>query len=135
MKIQHVPVEWVPSVWPRVAAFIEAGVAYSQGDYTVEHMQAFVTSGQQLLLVAVADDNTLAGAMTVQFFNRPTARVAFITSVGGTGILTRDTLAQLKAILAGFGATALEAAARPSVTRLLGRLGFAPKYMTIGVKL
>lgn len=135
MKIQHVPVEWVPSVWPRVAQHIAASLEHAQGDYTLEHMQALVATGQQLLLVAVADDNSLAGAMTVQLFNRPAARVAFITAVGGTGILTRDTLAQLKAILAGFGATALEAAARPSMTRLLGRLGFAPKYMTIGVKL
>lgn len=135
MKVQYVPVEWVPTVWPRVAGFIGAALDHAKGDYTVEQMQTLLATGQQLLIVVVADDNSLAGAATVQLFNRPSDRVAFITAIGGHLISNADTFAQLKAVLAAQGATCIEGAARESIARLWQRYGFEPKYQIVGVKL
>lgn len=135
MKIQHVPVEWVPAVWPRIARFIAAALEHSHGDYTLEQMQALVAAGQQMLLVAVAEDNALVGAATVQLYNRPSARVAFITAIGGRLISNADTFAQLKCVLAAQGATCIEGAAREAIARLWKRYGFVPKYQIVGVTL
>jgi hypothetical protein len=134
MKIQQVPLEWVNHTWPMVERFIVDALEHSKGDYTVGHVQSLVSSGQWVLLVAV-DGEQIHGAATMHCFNRPTDRVAFVTTTGGKFILDQDTFAQLKNISRAFGATALECAARESMTRLLTRFGFEEKYRIVGVKL
>ena len=134
MKIQHVPMEWVNHTWPMVKDFITDALEQSKGDYTTEHVQALVSSGQWTLLVAV-DDEKIHGAATMHCLNRPVDRVAFITTTGGKFILDTDTFLQLQNIARAMGATALECAARESMTRLLGRVGFEEKYRIVGVKL
>ena len=134
MKIQHVPLEWVNHTWPMVKDFITDALEQSKGDYTTEHVQALVSSGQWTLLVAV-DDEKIHGAATMHCLNRPVDRVAFITTTGGKFILDADTFSQLQNIARAMGATALECAARESMTRLLGRFGFEEKYRIVGVKL
>jgi hypothetical protein len=134
MKIQQVPLEWVNHTWPLVKHFIAEALEHSKGDYTVDHVQSLVSSGQWVLLVAV-DDEKIHGAATLHCFNRPTDRVAFVTTTSGKFILDQDTFAQLQNISRTFGATALECAARESMTRLLSRFGFEEKYRIVGVKL
>jgi len=134
MIVQHVPTEWVPSVWPQVKDLIASALEHSKGDYTADHVQAYLTSGRWLLLVA-AEGETIHGAATVDLFNRPTARVAFITAIGGKLISNQETFAQLKALLASFGATTIEGAARESIARLWSRYGFEEKYRIVEVKI
>jgi hypothetical protein len=134
MKLQHVPLEWVPAVWPKVEGFLIAALEHAKGDYAIEHVQAYVTSGQWTLIVAV-DGETIHGAATVSFYNRPRDRVAFITAIGGRLIGTKDTVAQLKNMLSAMGATVIEGAARESIARLWGRYGFEEKYRIVEVKL
>jgi hypothetical protein len=134
MKIQHVPLDWVPAVWPKVQPFIASALEHAKGEYTVEHVQAYLTSGQWALLVAV-DGETIHGAATVNFFNRPNDRVAFITAIGGRMIGTQDSVDQLKALMLTMGATTIEGAARESIARLWSRYGFEEKYRIVGVKL
>ena len=134
MKIQQVPIEWVHHTWPQVKGFIEDALQYSGGDYTIDQVQALISSGQWMLLVA-SDDEKIHGAATMHCFNRPMNRVAFVTTTGGKFILDQDTFAQLQDISRAYGATALECAARDSMTRLLGRFGFEEKYRILKVKL
>ena len=134
MNIQHVQVEHVHQTWPLVEDFIKWGLVHSQGDYTIEQVKASLASGQWMLVVAV-DGTEVYGAMTISFFNRPNDRVAFITTVGGKNIINDDTFAQLKNLVAAFGATYIEAAGRESVMRMLEHQGFKEKYRIAGVKL
>jgi hypothetical protein len=134
MNVQHVPLEWVPKTWPLVKDHLASAMGHSKGDYTVDHVQVYVTSGQWILLVAT-DGETIHGAATVEFFNRPGARVAFITAVGGKFISGKETIDQFKALLASFGATSIEGAARESVARLWSRYGFEEKYRIVEFKL
>lgn len=135
MKVQRVPLEFVNQVWPQVAAMLEEGLQYAPDDYTLDQIRVFVVTGQWLLLVATNDKNEICGAMTLTFFNRPNDRVAFITAVGGNGILTKDTYQQLREIAVINGATYIEAAGRDSVVRLLSRFGLKEKYTIVGAKL
>lgn len=133
MKIQHVPLEWVHQTWPQVEAHIASALEFSD-DYTLDEVRTLVSTGQWLLLVAV-DEGEVRGAATVWFYNRPRARIAMITAIGGRLISNEDTFEQLKVLMRQFGATALEGAARESIARLWSRYGFNEKYRIVGVEL
>lgn len=133
MRIQHVPLEYRHQTWPSVENYIAAGLDY-QDDYTLEQVKVYVTSGEWLLVVAV-DDEQIHGAMTINLFNRPNDRVAFVTCVGGKGIINNDTFSQLSDLVRAFGATYVEVAGRGSVMRMLEQQGFVEKYRIAGVKL
>jgi len=135
MRLQVVPLEWVPSTWPMVAAFLGSALEHAHGDYTLDHVQAYVASGRWVLVVATEDGPTVVGAATVELFNRPADRVAMITAMGGRFVTTAECLVQLRGLMATLGATCIEAAVRDSVGRLLARLGFMEKYKIVGVTL
>ena len=125
MKIQHVPLEYRNQTWADVEKFIAAGLEH-QDDYTLDQVKVYVTSGQWMLVVAV-DEEQIHGAMTINLFNRPNDRVAFVTLVGGVGIINDDTFSQLSDLVRAFGATYIEIAGRASVVRMLERQGFVEK--------
>lgn len=135
MKIQYVALEWVNYTWSKVEKFIADALAYSNGDYTAEQAKVFVAQGRWTLLVAVDDSGEIQGAATVEFFNRPDDRVAFITAIGGRLVSNEDTFEQLKTYARSMGATAIEGAARESIARLWQRYGLKEKYRIVGVKL
>ena len=134
MQVQRVDIAHVNQVWHLVEPYIADAMEYSCGDYTVDQVKTLVVMGHWTLLVAV-DDDGVKGAATVSFSNRPSDRVAFITSIGGKLISNPDTFEQLKQLLAGTGATYIEGAARESIARLWSRYGFEEKYRILGVKL
>lgn len=135
MKVQHVTLPWTVRTWPMVEKFIASALEESlTDDYTVEQVRTLVCTGQWVLLVAT-DEGVIHGAATVEFNNRPSKRVAFITTIGGRLISSRDTFSQLKMTLEAFGATHIEGAARESIARLWSRYGFEPRYQVVGVKI
>jgi hypothetical protein len=107
--------------------------AYAKGDYTLDQIKMYVLTSVWLLLVGTDDENKIHGAMTVEFQNRPNHRVAFITGTGGRSIINDETFKQLEGICRANGATAIECAARDSVSRLLDRFGFKDKYRIVEV--
>ena len=135
MKIQHVPIEWVNRTWDMVEEFIASALEHSKGDYTVEQVKSLVAQGSWLLLVATDEENKIHGAATVNFYNRPNDRVAFIVTMGGKLITNSDTFQQLKTYLTSMGATIMECTARESTARLWTRYGLSEKYRIVGVKL
>ena len=135
MKIQHVPVQFAAQTWELVRDFLAESQQYAQDDYTLEQVQLYVCTGQWLLLVATDEEQKIHGAMTVEFVNKPTKRVAFVTGTGGKFIINESTFEQLENICRVNGATAIECASRDSVARLLARFGFKEKYRILGVAL
>jgi len=134
MKIQHVDVNYVNQLWPQVEQFITAALAH-QEDYNIEHVKVFLTNGTWMLIVAIDEDGVIHGAATVQFYNRPTDRVAFVVTMGGRLITSQETYAQFSALLRALGATYIECASRESAARLWERFGLKEKYRVAGVKL
>lgn len=137
MKIQHVPVDFVPQVWPKVAKYLENAVNQQEGepDYHIEHVRAYVSGGQWMLVVAVDEQADVHGAATISFFNRPNDRVAFITHIGGRLVANEDTFKQLCTLCKSFGATKIEGAVNDSVSRLWRKFGFKDKYRITEVAL
>lgn len=134
MKVQHVATEWVAHTWPAVAPLLARALPHSRGDLELAHVQALVHTGQWLLVVAHVD-GIICAAATVEIFNRPTQRVAFVTALGGRGVLTPDAFKQFSELLKTFGATHIEGAVRGSVARLWTRLGPVEKYRIVGAAL
>jgi hypothetical protein len=134
MKIQHVNLEYVNQVWPKVEDYIKWALDY-QTDYTIEHVKTFIVTGAWTLVVAVDEAGEIKGASAIQFFNRPNDRVAFVVSMGGKLISNKETFQQFSDLLKAFGATAIEGAARESIARLWKRYGFEEKYRIVGAKL
>lgn len=134
MKIQHVDVNYVNQLWPQVEQFIEAALI-NQDDYNLEHAKVYVTNGSWTLIIAVDDDGVIHGAATIQFFNRPNHRIAFVVTMGGKLITGQETFAQFTALLKAFGATYIEGASRESAMRLWERFGLKEKYRVAGAKL
>jgi hypothetical protein len=134
MKIQHVNLEYVNQVWPKVEDYIKWALDY-QTDYTIEHVKTFIVTGAWTLVVAVDEAGEIKGASAIQFFNRPNDRVAFVVSMGGKLITNKETFQQFSDLLKAFGATAIEGAARESIARLWKRYGFEEKYRIVGAKL
>lgn len=134
MKIELVPVEYVHVVWPDLEKFIKRSMQYSHGEYTLEQARTLTALGAWKLIVA-SDSGKPSGAMLVQVFNRPNQNVAFIQAVGGRGIISTDTYAQLCALCKAWGATHIECAARPTVQKLLEQVGMAEKYRILGMAL
>jgi len=136
MKVQHVPIQYVNQTWDTVSGFLQAAIEQQTGDkdYTLDQVQSYVTGGQWVLLVAVEDDK-IVGAATVNLFNRPNYRVAFITYIGGRLIVSEDSFKQMCQVLQGFGATSVEGAVNDAVARLWQRFGFVEKYKIVEVTL
>lgn len=137
MRVQHVPLELVNQVWPKVVKYIDDAVIQQSGepDFTLDQVRTYVTSGTWMLAVVVDAEGAINGAMTINFFNRPNDRVAFITYIGGKHIVSKESFDQLATLCKSFGATKIEGAVNEAVARLWRRFGFTEKYRIAGVTL
>lgn len=130
ITIRPVAPEYISQVWPMVEKYIQESMAKGESEssacYNADHILVYLTSGQWVLLVASDENNELHGAMTLSFINYPLHRVAFITATGGKGIIDKDTFNQLKNIVKQYGATKIQAMARPAMVRLLETCDMKP---------
>jgi hypothetical protein len=81
------------------------------------------------------EEGVIHGAATINFYNRPNDRVAFITTIGGKLVSNKDTFEELRAFAKSKGATVIEGAARESIARLWKRYGFEEKHRIVGARL
>jgi hypothetical protein len=127
MNIQLVPLSMIHQTWPLVEGFLKDGLEHAEDDYTIDQVRAEVAKGGWMLLVAV-DENGIQGAMTINIYNAPNHRVAFVTSTGGRFIINKDTFKQLCNLVKEFGATKVRGVGRDSVVRLLSSVGMRKRY-------
>ena len=131
MIVQEVPLQYVNMVWPSVEGFLASAIPHSNGDITLEETKSYCVNGVWKLLVVVDEDNVVHGAVTLHFFNRINHRVAFITTIGGKGILTPENFSQFSDILRSNGATCIEGSVRDSLVRMAARFGAKKKSNNI----
>ena len=137
VSIQPVDTNFVQRIWPMVEGYLASALEKVDGppDYNIHHVQAFLTSGQWMLLVAVDEHNAVHGAATVSFINYPMSRVAFITAIGGKLISNDDTFEQLKVLLKQRGATKIQGFGREAIVRLWKRYNFEPRNTLVEVQI
>ena len=134
MELKVVPVEYVPQIWDKVEGFLDKALQYSKGDYNIHHVQTYLAAGTWMLVIA-EDAGLVKGAVAIQFFNRPTQRVAFVIAAGGYMVSSQESINSMKQICKAHGCTAIEGAARDSIARLWSKFGFNEKYKIMEVAL
>lgn len=135
LSIQYVPVDYAAQSWGQVEELVAKAIPYSNGDFTLEQLKLLVCTGQQLLLVAVDENNDVHGASTVLFVNGANDRTAIITTMGGKLITGSDEFSQMCRVLRQQGATKIHAYVRPSMARMLKKHGFDEVAALVEVKL
>ena len=141
LTIRPVAANYTHTVWPFVEGFVKEALDKGgdfpewAANYTWHHVQAYVNSGQWLLLVAVDEEGKIHGSCTVSLINYPLHRVAFVTTIGGKLISNKETFEQLKTILKSHGATKIQGYGRESIVRLWKRYDFEPRNTLVEVKL
>lgn len=130
MNIQLVPLSAVHQIWPLIEGFLADGLEHAEDDYTIDQVRSEVAKGSWMLLVAVDGGGIIQGAMTVNIYNAPNHRIAFVTSTGGRFIINKDTFKQLCDLVKSFGATKVRGVGRDSVVRLLSSVGMRKRYTT-----
>lgn len=141
LSVRFVEAAYVNQTWPFVEPFINDAMVFGgdfpdwAANYNTAHIQAFVSTGTWLLLVAIDEAGAVHGACTVSFINYPQHRVAFVTAAGGVMITHPDVMAQLRQLLKAHGATKIQAYVRPSMLRLLRRRGFEPRNTLVEMKI
>lgn len=117
MQVQTVAPEYVYQVWDVVGPFFEAAAKEGVGDCTAEQLKLQLVSGANTLLVAT-EDGIIKGAAAMSVTSLPNHRVATIASIGGKGIVDKDTFNQVVIWAKAQGATKIRAWAKETQARL-----------------
>lgn len=132
--VRHIPVKFAHQTWPKVEPFFAAALEHAHSGYTLEQLRADLGVGRKML-VGVFEESQLIGALAITFMNRENVRVAFVSAIGGRGLVEPDAWEQLRELLKAEGATHIEGVGREAVSRLYHRIGFSKKYVVFGAEL
>lgn len=116
------------SVWKEASLELERALTFAQGDLDITDIFIGLMEGKYTLWNV---DNT--GWAVSQIMVYPRKRVFLIVALAGKGILKNltDDHAFITYIKGAFNVTELEAMCRPSMTRLVSRYGWKPKYQVL----
>ena len=106
-RLEVVSPNHIYHVWDKVKDYLESGLELSGGEYNVDHLKLYLTSGQQTLLIIIDGEHNIHGAIAIEFTNFPNDRVAYITSIGGRHMTSPDLWAQFENTLRQLGATTI----------------------------
>lgn len=134
MEIERVPPHQVVAVWPKVEKFLAAAFEHSAGEYSVDQLRVFLTSGLQTLL-AFVEDGEAHGALSIATESYPNASIAFVTAVGGQALVTDDLADKFFAWCRAQGYTHVQGATFGRAVRLFERIGFKETYRIVEKKL
>jgi hypothetical protein len=130
MIVMKILPQQVYGLWDRIAELLGKAIPYAGGDYSLDQVKLYLTSGHWSLL-GIFKDKELTGAIAITYMNMPNDRIAYITLIGGKNVINPDTYQQFKTILKDHNATKIQGGARPSVARLWRRLGFRERYILV----
>lgn len=135
LTIQPVLPNFLHQTWDLVSNFLESGLRWAGGDYTLDQTKLFLSRGEWVLIVAVDETNTVRGASAISFINMPNDRIAFVITMGGKLICSPETYTQFSDLLKTYGATKIQGAARESAARLYAKFGLTERYRIVEAKL
>jgi hypothetical protein len=130
MYAQPIHPDYLQNTWPIAKDWLEAGLAYSAGEYSVDQLKVFIQQGSHIMFLMM-DDEKPVGACTVTFENYPNARIAFVSSIGGKGLSDEGLLESFSEWCRANGCTSIRGAVRPAVAALVKIFGFEQRYIIV----
>lgn len=134
LKIQHVDPNYIHQVWsfvePMLTPVFEKSLISTY--YNIDNLKEYIIRSEQTLLVAVDTEGSIKGAATIQWSNYPNARIAYITTIGGRMLITKENHQELMNWVRAMGGTKIQGYARESVARLWKqKVGYKPVHITM----
>ena len=138
ITVQHVSPIHVQQVWPMVEPWLIP--VFDKSDmnkyYSIDNLKDYLIRGEQTLLVGIDEQSVIQGVCTIQWLNMPSARIAYITAIGGRLITSKENHTILIDWVRSCGGTRIEWSARESVVRLCkNKLGYTPRQITMEFQL
>jgi len=116
------------AAWPIVGAYLEMALRHSEDELGAEDIRQMVKDANAFILVVVIDAEIVA-AGAVEIVRYPRYKAANIIAVGGKQVfLKRAELDWVRKVARDMGCTKLQTFCRPSMARLLGKLGMREAY-------
>lgn len=135
-QVQIVHPDHIYSVWDKVEPLIQASLDVGFGYATIDQVKLMLVKGIQTLLIAVDENNDIAGALAVEFVNYPNERVVFLAELGGKAVVDQSVLDQVEEWARQNGATRMCAWADDVHARLYKiKLGFTTARHVVEKKL
>ncbi|MCT9125412.1 hypothetical protein [Cupriavidus gilardii] len=114
--------------WPIVGSYLDAALEHSEDELTADDIREMVRREQAFVLVVI-DGGEILAAGAVEIVQYPRYKAANIIAVGGRQVfLRRSELDWLQMVARDMGCKKLQTYCRPSMARLLGRLGMREAY-------
>jgi hypothetical protein len=135
ITVKPVGTQYIHQTWPLVNDLFASALKFGGDEYTLDQIKALLAQGSWVLLVAVDEENTVHGAASVEFINKPNDRVGLITAMAGKDIVNEGVFGQVCALLKANGATKVQCAARESAARLYKQVGLEERYTILEAKL
>lgn len=116
------------AAWPVVGGYLTTALQHSEGELCAEDIRKMVKDGHAFILVVVQNGSILA-AGAVEIVHYPRYKAANIIAVGGKRVFLRaDELAWVCKVARDMGCKQVQTFCRPSMARLLGKLGMREAY-------
>jgi hypothetical protein len=131
-EIYCVPIEAIDYVWLKVEPFFKKAVNKHNAEFSLDDLKDFVSKGQWKLFAAIENDNVIGGAV-VSFVSYPKSHVAFVTCMGGKGLVKTDNYKKFMELLKSYGADRIQGYVTNSVARLYEKVGVMRKSVMMEV--
>lgn len=114
--------------WPVLAGLLDDALSHGEGELSADDIRQMVRDERVYLLVVIENGQILA-AGAVEIVVYPRFKVANIIAVGGKRVfLRREELAWVAMVARDMGCAKVQTYCRPSMARLLGKLGMREAY-------
>jgi hypothetical protein len=133
MKVKLIDSKSIVGIWADIKPYIERALEHTD-DYTAEQCKVFLTNGSWCLVV-ITNEDKLCGVITVFVENGVNHRTAFITTIGGRGIINKEAIEQFFSLLKESGITRVQGLARNTLVRLYERFGLHKKSNLVEITL
>ena len=127
LELRIIHPEFIIQSWGVLEPLVTKVAPYCE-DYTVEQAKLMMATGRWKTYVVVNPEQeaTPVGFFTVSYDTQPNDCIAHVVLSAGKGYYTKEVAKLLQKELKYQGATKVQCNARPSVARLLQRVGFEP---------
>lgn len=131
VQVSLVPTEHTQTVWPAVAGFIEAALAYTRGCYELEDIYHQLISGTHNLWVAFEGEQVL-GAVITNIMQYPRKRALVCYMAGGDNLTSwkEPMMVLLTKFASDNGCDCMEATGRPGWLRMFKNEGCEAVWQT-----
>jgi len=85
--------------------------------------------------VAMDSAGVIHGSLVVSYIDYPNQRIAHVVSLAGRGLCKQSPWQEVIRLVKASGATKIQGHDRPSMVRLLKRLGMVPRYTLMEINI